>query len=259
MAFPRLRPLWPALALAITILVIAGASRAEIRVQILASDPPSAATLGRWERFFLRIGYKTDQPVVLSAQPYFMGKRVSAPTGGSPRVGPGEGEAYFWFAVVEAQKVDMVAVTAETERGKVLAESRIAVDLTWTGAPRAVERARAPWVQQRLDAEKRAQAERKSSPFDEQPGWLDGIAIAFMAAVPLYPVMQLLLLWRMRGGWRMATALPLILMVPVLLYTVFAYLHGSNIFPLVLIFTSPLAALYLLVIMLLRRFAAQPA
>jgi hypothetical protein len=41
-------------------------------------------------------------------------------------------------------------------------------------------------------------------------------------------------------------------MALVLLYTVVAFRAGSNLFPLVLIFTSPLALLYLLVVLFLR-------
>jgi hypothetical protein len=236
-----------------------GAARADVQVRVSASDPPSPAELGRWERFYVRIGYKTDERVVLSAQPYYKGRPVSAPTGGSPRVGPGEGEGVFWFAVVEPAQVDAVVVTAQTERGKVLAESRIAVNLTWTGAPRTAARQRAPWVEQQLAAEKRAEATRRSGPPNEEPAWFDGIALAFMATGLLYPVLQPLLLWRMRGGWRIAAALPLLLMLPIIAFTVRAYLDDSNLFPLMLILISPFAVFYLLAVMLLRRLAVQLA
>ena len=46
---------------------------------------------------------------------------------------------------------------------------------------------------------------------------------------------------------------PLLPMAAVLLYTIAAYRAGSNLFPLVLIFSSPPALLYLVVLMILRR------
>jgi len=46
-----------------------GAARADVQLWVSASDPPSPAELGRWERFYIRIGYKADERVVLSAQP----------------------------------------------------------------------------------------------------------------------------------------------------------------------------------------------
>jgi hypothetical protein len=43
-------------------------------------------------------------------------------------------------------------------------------------------------------------------------------------------------------------------MAIVFLYTVWAFLAGSNLFPLVLIFTSPLALLYLAALLLAHRW-----
>src|SRR5436309_1717323 len=71
-------------------------ARAEIHLQVLATDPPSSSVLGRWEQLWLRIGYTTDQRIMLRAQPYFAGQRVPAPNGGSPTVGPGTGERSLW-------------------------------------------------------------------------------------------------------------------------------------------------------------------
>jgi hypothetical protein len=85
----------------------------------------------------------------------------------------------------------------------------------------------------------------------------DLVGFGITAGVPLYFVLQAWLLWRLRGGWRGAAAIPLLPMAAVLAYTFYAFLDGSNLFPLVLIFTAPIAALYLLAIMALRRLRRQ--
>jgi hypothetical protein len=70
--------------------------------------------------------------------------------------------------------------------------------------------------------------------------------IAF-AAVPAYPVLQIMALRRLKGGWWYAAAAPLLAMLPILAFTLFALLQKSNLWPLLLILASPVASLYLLV------------
>ncbi len=255
MPLPAICRIVSVVAIATAAAIPAAPARADIRVQVLTTDPASPSVLGRWEHFWLRIGYTTDQRILLHAQPYFAGRRISAPTGGSPRVGPGGGEASFWFALVDAQKVDTVVVTAETERGTVLAETLISVDLTWTGAESATRRMPADWVQRQIEDDRRTAEARKNAPMSEIPDWATGAVFGFMAAVPLYFLLQFALLWYLRDGWRKAAAVPLALMAPVLAYTVFAFLDGSNLAPLVLILTSPLALFYLLGLIGLRRLS----
>ena len=94
---------------------------------------------------------------------------------------------------------------------------------------------------------------------NEPDGLLLGVlGLAVMAGVPVYFVLQPLLLFRVRDGWRRAVQAPLFPMAAVLAWTIYAGLKGSNLFPLVLIFTAPLADLYLLVILLLRHLTQPP-
>jgi len=76
--------------------------------------------------------------------------------------------------------------------------------------------------------------------------------------VPGYFVLQAALTWRTSGGWRKASLLPAVLMIPILAYTVLAFAAQSNLWPLLLIFTAPLGFLYLVVfglVLLLRNLA----
>jgi phosphoglycerol transferase MdoB-like AlkP superfamily enzyme len=70
----------------------------------------------------------------------------------------------------------------------------------------------------------------------------------FMALVPAYFVLQVLMLVRYSGRWRMASAAPLVLLVPAVLFSAFALASESNLWPLAVIFSAPFACLVLVVI-----------
>jgi hypothetical protein len=77
-------------------------------------------------------------------------------------------------------------------------------------------------------------------------------------AIPGYFLLQAALTYGTSGGWRKATLAPAVIMVPVLAYTVLAFAAQSNLWPLLLILSAPLACLYLVVlgmILLLVRLA----
>jgi hypothetical protein len=66
--------------------------------------------------------------------------------------------------------------------------------------------------------------------------------------VPGYFLPQIVLVWRRRGSWRKAAAAPLLPMGAILAYTIYAVMDGSNIAPVILILTAPLAFIYLAII-----------
>jgi hypothetical protein len=67
-----------------------------------------------------------------------------------------------------------------------------------------------------------------------------------MACVPVYFVLQIWFGCAWSGRWRIAALAPLIVFVPVVVYTLLGALHGSNLWPLLLIFVSPVGVAYLL-------------
>ena len=77
-------------------------------------------------------------------------------------------------------------------------------------------------------------------------------------AIPGYFLLQATLTLGTSGRWRKATLVPAAIMVPVLAYTVLAFAAQSNLWPLLLLLSAPLACLYLVVlgiILLLARIA----
>jgi hypothetical protein len=80
----------------------------------------------------------------------------------------------------------------------------------------------------------------------------NALGILAMVAVPGYWGLQYFMAKQYDGGWRIAALVPLVVMVPLLAYTAFAFVAGSNLWPLMLILASPLAFVYLVIVMAIR-------
>lgn len=78
------------------------------------------------------------------------------------------------------------------------------------------------------------------------------LGLVVMAGVPAYFVVQPATIWRWPGPWRLAALAPLLLTVPALCFSLFALYHGSNLWPLTLIFAAALGMIYLAALWLAR-------
>ncbi len=78
------------------------------------------------------------------------------------------------------------------------------------------------------------------------------LGLVVMAGVPAYCVVQPATILRWPGGWRLAALAPLLLTAPALCFSVFALYHGSNLWPLTLIFAAALGTIYLAALWLAR-------
>lgn len=76
--------------------------------------------------------------------------------------------------------------------------------------------------------------------------------------IPAYVVVQVVALMRSSGGSRMAAALPLFVMVPVFVYAAVGLVQESNLWPLLMLFASPVALLYVTVVAFLPRRSSTP-
>ena len=76
--------------------------------------------------------------------------------------------------------------------------------------------------------------------------------------IPAYVVVQVIALMRSSTGSRMVAALPLFVMVPVFIHAVVGLVQESNLWPLLMIFLSPIALLYVVVVALLPRRSRMP-
>jgi hypothetical protein len=79
---------------------------------------------------------------------------------------------------------------------------------------------------------------------------------AIMATAPLYFVLQAWTAYAWTGGWRRAAMLPLILMVPAILWSLYAFSDSSNLWPVPVILPAPFCVVYLLILCIVRALVA---
>ena len=203
------------------LLVPAGAS-AEPSARVVGTDPPGDyITLARGESLYVRIEYASERPVSIWARPYFGGREVPARSNASiPH--DGTGEALGWFELIEPGPVDEVRILIGdgTRVGtKVAATHR--VQLAATDRP-ARERVRAAWVDalsgqeaavRRADYDKRMSEPVRTGDRVLFSGFMLAVLVLLVGSLA-WPAWAL---WRWRGGWRTAAAVPIAVMSLVVL------------------------------------------
>jgi len=70
-----------------------------------------------------------------------------------------------------------------------------------------------------------------------------------------YILFQVYTLIHWRKKWRILAIIPLLITVPLLAHSIYALSQGSNIWPILLIFSFPFAGLYLGIVALVRHFS----
>jgi len=233
---------------------LAAAQAPSVSLQVTATDPQVDATLQRGEPFYVRVTYRSDRALRVRIQGLSEGRNVPTMTNPSPRSDPPAGEALVWVAADDAAALDEVEVRAEDQQtGKVIARASLPVRLQWTGVVPAQPRQVADWAQAMSGAQQRAvsQEMRRYSEGDGFGGVLLGLIISL--SLPGYLAVQIWALIRLRGGWRKATLVPLVVMAGALVVSLLALSHGSNLWPIWLILLAPCALLWLILILIAHR------
>jgi len=123
----------------------------------------------------------------------------------------------------------------------------VPVHLRWENV--APIRSKAAWVDpMSADLQQRVQDGLLSA--TSGPGW-DIFMALLLACTPGYLAAQAFAFWRMRGRYGVAFWLPVGAMVLVYLAALIAVLAGSNIAPIWVVFMSPLALTYVVVLLIL--------
>lgn len=215
---------------------------------------PTSTELALSQSLRLRLHYRSDTPLRFQLRPAELDAcQRSAMMNTAPPYPAGEGEAYVWVAFREACAPPALRIDVYDERWQPVMQVPLQQHYVWRGDVVATDESLPAWATQLSQAQQQATREQLQTLSDDQEQGAVDIVIPLMGwSVLAYLVLQPLLLWRWRGGWRKVAMAPLVIALPVLLYTLFALMADSNLWPLVMLFTFPLLCLYLLVVLLVR-------
>jgi len=239
-------------------------AHATTTVQIVSTDPPGeAVTLGSNQTFHLHLRYQTDQPVQIWARPYFRGKAVHAGSNPSRVYPAGSGEAIGWFFLFKpGTEVDEVRIAAGD--GSLKGTPVVATyPLKVTGGDQPIGAQSTPdWVARlkALDAaaQKADYERRMNAPVSAGDKMLfSGFMLGMLVVGVLGFVAPACGLWRWRGGWRIAAAVPAVLMG----FVVLRIVHGTlfdptshNLWPFEILLAGALSLVIMIVVVGVRKF-----
>lgn len=261
--FVRVQRFLPWLAM-IAVLTWAGCASAATRVQVLDTFPSGATvTLGRNQLFYLHLHYETDHPVRIWVTPYFQGRKVYAGSNPSVVYPSGSGDALGWFNLINpGEQVDEVQITAGD--GTIGGTPVVA---TWPvrvtgGDEAAAGKDRPAWVTRLLARDAAAKRAAYEKYMNRPIGagkilLLNGLMLAVWVLNVLGVAAPAWGLWRWRGGWRIAAAIPAAMMAFFLLRLVMDMAHdptSHNLWPLEILRASLLSGAVMAAVLIARRF-----
>jgi len=199
----------------------AAATAATVRV-VETWPAGDRVVLPKNRHFHLRLAYTSDEPVGIWIEPYFRGERVRAGSSPSPRYsGSGETIAWFFFFEpgIEVDEIRIKAGNGGVNTTPVVATHRVHVV---SGAAASGGDTPPSWVTE-LGERSRAVLEKQADAAADAPmSAVDMVLFAgLMLALPSVPFLgflaPILAYRRWRGGWRIAAAVPGIMMAFVVL------------------------------------------
>lgn len=204
-------------------LCAAGGLAAATEVRLLETFPVGEdIVVAPNANLYLRVAYTLDTPQHVWLRPYFQGKPAQAGSGGSP-VYSGSGELLGWFFLMQdGAEVDEIRVSAGDGSH---ARTQPIASWPWHVVARAGTAAAGSepaWVAT-LRAQREAAERAAAAAWVEPPmtGLDRMLVFGFMLGVPLLGLFGTLAplwgLWRWRGPWRIAAALPALAMAWIVL------------------------------------------
>ena len=217
-----------------------------VRLQLAAIDPPASSRLKRGEAFYARVLYETDREIRIWGRAKGADK-MPGKSHPSPVYGPGSGDALIWFSLDVPGAVEVLRIQAVPRDSEAaVAELEFPVKLRWEDdAPRLP---RAVWVGPMVaEHQQRVQEHVLSAP---STGW-NVFAMLLFACTPAYLALQAFAFWRMRRRYSLAFWLPVGAMGLVYVLALLGAMAGSNLAPIWVVFMSPLALIYVIVLLIL--------
>ncbi|MCL9685840.1 hypothetical protein [Legionella maioricensis] len=217
-----------------------------LNVELIETSPKSPAVLYLGEAIYVLIHYKSDQPLRFQA----MGKNLNQQISKEVRLNPsqayfaGEGDAIAWVAYDKPTYIDTITVTVYDEKWKPLQTKSMLLSAIWQEGSTGQTHPQSPWVKL-LNQQQQARVKQ------QEPSSIWGMVFVQLLffSTPLYWILQIILIFKWSGRWRTMACLPLLVSIPLLAYTLYALYASSNLWPLMMIFITPFALLFLLILM----------
>jgi hypothetical protein len=238
-------------------------AQAEVRITIVATDPAGAVvTLGRDEPFYVRVEYATDEPIKIWARPYLRGRAVVATKTNASHAYSGQGHALGWFSLDGSSEVDEVRLlVGGGQPHREWEAASYPVKVIGTGGP-APARTKAPWVDELLRAEeilqRQAYEQRMAEPVSATDTlFMSGFMLVVLGLLVAGFVAPAWGLWKWREGWRMAAAVPAVLMAFVVLRIVVETAHdptSHNLWPFEILQYGTISLAFMATLKIARRF-----
>ncbi len=245
-------------AAALVVLCAATVADPGISLHLKRSAPALQATLRTNQTIYIAIDYVSAKPFRLQARAYKDHGSAQGQMMNPSALHPaGKGTALVWVGFSRPAVVDEIHVTAYDDRWQATSVQVYPAKLSWVGkgvAPAALP----DWVEELRAGEARLAVEPTQEPASRLAGLISVIlGLAVMAGIPAYLVLQALAVLRLEGNWRWAGVAPLLAIVPAALHAVFALSQASNLWPIMIVLTAPLGAVYLAAILMTHRYAGR--
>jgi hypothetical protein len=249
-----------ALAATVVACLAVPAGAAEISARIAAMDPAATQTLGRGDKLSVRLSYESTEPLRFTVKGFAGGTPVTGVhSNPAPLYPAGQGDAIVWLRLIDSGYLDEVHVQILDAQWQVRDVLSAPVSLFWEDGSGSMPRTAASWVAS-LDAAQQAMVSSAAQARSDETDAGGSLLVMLMGwSIPAYLILQIYMVSAYRGGWRKAALVPVLLMIPLALYTLYALLAGSNLWPLMLLFLTPLAFLYLVAVGIFKALAGRRA
>lgn len=213
-----------------------------ISVKIIETDPLPGKILHKNESLYLHISYESNIPLRFQAKAFYHGKSQGAAMNPAPQYASGKGEALAWVFFYKHAQIDEIRLDVYNDKWQKIKTIPFKINMNWIDSYSNNDRVVPEWVQN-LKTEQQNMVDQNVQ--SDGGFWTDLVFMFIGLIVPGYFVLQIYMGVAYKQGWRKAALFPLIIMVPILIYSLFALLQGANLWPIFLIFASPFGFLYL--------------
>lgn len=218
-----------------------------LNVELSETSPTTPAVLDQDEALYVLIRYQSEQPLRFQAMGKYLGQEVKTNVRMNPSQAypAGEGQAIAWVSYYKATTIDSLMVTVYNANWQPLEIKTISLSAAWKKDHSNLTHPKPSWVN-KLNQQQQA---RVVSPQQPLSIWDNLFVQLLYFSIPVYWILQISVLWKWSAAWRKLACIPLFISIPLLGYTVFALVSGSNLWPLMMLFITPVTLLMLLIIM----------